>query len=260
MPSRSRVELTRVEMALNFAEKGQLGLHLLEHPSMGNSYPHLLGQSHGKGDFPGRKTAGAAGQQTHDADQFPLGENRQGEHTLDAFATGGLAKRQEGIFVDMGTVDRITGADHGQGFFGVDHLAGEIFQRNPVGGTKNKGTGGTVKQSDGAGIDEQQFRQTANNGVHHLLMVENHGSQPGDLLEHPKKLLFTGLCALHGHSFCYRLCIHCRHGDLRPSCHGLAFAARTFSTFSSSSIRSIGLTQYSSAPRLMASRAVSTVG
>jgi hypothetical protein len=85
----------------------------------------------------------------------------------------------------MGAENGISGTDHGQGFLGVDHIAGEVFQRHTVRRSKHKGPGGGVEQPDGAGVDVQQGRQGAHYGVHHLLMIKDHRGQPGHLLQDP---------------------------------------------------------------------------
>ena len=89
---------------------------------------------------------------------------------------------------------------------------------------------------------------------HHLLVVEHYRGEAGHLVEDVEEPPFPRLVRVRLHP-----------SPLPLPCSGrgaqrLTRAVSTLSTFSSSSLRSIGLTQYSSAPRLMASRAVSTVG
>ena len=56
--SRSRVELTSLEISRKVLEKVHLGFHFLEHSTIGNSHPDMFGKRHGKGHFRFGKLSG----------------------------------------------------------------------------------------------------------------------------------------------------------------------------------------------------------
>ena len=168
---------------LDLAEEGQLGLHLLEHPAMGNGDSRLLGQSHGKRDFPDEKLRVLRVKRRINPINSPW--YRIGKVST-LLMPSRLAASRSGRKGSLSTWALYTGYPDRimERVSSVSITSRERYSRDTVGGAEDK-EHGSVEQSDGAGIDGQQLRQTADNGVHHLLMVKNHGGQPGNLLEYP---------------------------------------------------------------------------